>query len=207
MPQASGLEIYMNLGSAAAAFPVWWQLFSAGACRPTSLRMIETLPAGTVNCEDWSGGQAAGGIGTYNIGAVGPGTAIIKIAVAVPSSELAHLYPGVEYYAFTLTIDHAKTVGTGACSGCDAPVCIFTSVMRVLTPAFVDSAILTRGANYSGSQYATWQNGYPANIHQGPCVAALGEFCHQFYQAFSCVPYDVTPTRNTTWGAVKSLYR
>ena len=205
MEEMSGIEIYMDLGAAAVTLPAWWQFRNAGTCRQTSLNMNVTLPNGAVNCEDWSSGQAASGIGAYTIGSLGPQTAEIRAAAAVPASALAHLFPGIEYYAVTLTISHAKTVGTGACGGCETPMCIFASTVRLTTPVVGGGVVLNRGAN-SDSQYATWQNGQPTDVHRGPCFFPLGELCQTFHQSFSCV-LSTTPTRSSTWGAVKSLYR
>ena len=107
---------------------------------------------------------------------------------------------------FSLTIDHAKTVGTGACTGCNEPVCIFLSRVSLFQQGQSMAAIhLERGANFLGSQYVTWQNAYPIDVHH-ECDPSV-PFCARQYTAFGCVLAGPTSGRRSTWGAVKSLYR
>jgi hypothetical protein len=130
------------------------------------------------------------------------------MATAVPQAALASLAAGQEYFVFTVTINHAKTFGTGACTGCIEPMCIFFSGARLegAQGVLVD---LTRGANYLGSQYVTWQKGYPINVITGACGGQTGGgiFCQYTQTQFDCVLYSVTQSRGSTWGQVKSLYR
>ena len=112
---------------------------------------------------------------------------------------------GQELFVFRLRISHAKTVGTGACGGCLEPVTIFLSAVRIV-PGTAPNLTLTQGANYSGSQWVSWQQGYPVNI-QHRCSGGAPLFCFFPYTSFDCVPYSPTPSRNSTWGQVKSLYR
>src|SRR5262245_41657126 len=202
----AGVEIYMDLGIAAATFPAWWAFRKFGSCRLTSLSLVTSVPPGTANCQDWSNGQGSGGIGGYSIGSIDPTRAQLQAAIAVPSTGLAQIDPGVEYLAFSLTINHAKTVGTGACVGCAEPVCISLSFLHLASPATGSDVYLSQGANNSSSQFATWQNGYPTNVAPGGCWFPLGELCKTHHVNFTCVPYS-TPVRSSTWGAVKSLYR
>ena len=64
---------------------------------------------------------------------------------------------------------------------------------------------LDRGANFSGSQWVTWQNGYPINI-QRHCESN-DLFCSGHYNSFDCVLATPTRSHGSTWGLVKSLYR
>jgi hypothetical protein len=206
----SGMELYVDLASVSAAYPVWWQIRNTGTCRAAALGFTNSLPAGSANCVDWGEGHAVGGIGRYDIGAVGPNHARLIMAVAVPAANVTSLIPGREYFAFTATITHVKTVGTGACAGCLEPVCIFFSTVRLESPGATSTVMtLTRGANYLGSQYVTWQRGYPINIATGSCSGQEvgGTSCIEPHTSFDCVPYSATQTRGSTWGEVKSLYR
>ena len=205
----SGLQVEMDLGSVSPAWPAWWQFKNAGTCRFASLNMVSSQLVPSANCSDWSTGQATGGIGAYQIGSDGPNRTRIQLVSAVPASALATLDPGQEYFAFALTISHAKTVGTGSCDGCAEPMCIFLSGVRLLSPNSVGAvATLNRGANYSGSQYVTWQHGYPLNITHG-CGGQTGGgiFCQYQQTNFDCVLYNTTGSRGSTWATVKSLYR
>ena len=207
--QVSGLEIYVDLSAQGATLPPWWTYKNAGTCRPTSLNSNPTVPPASVICVDWSQGFASGGLAAYSMGNHGPQTARIIAGFAVPASDLADLNAGQEYYAFTMTINHAKTVGTGACAGCDVPVCIFLSRILLVTPPVVGQPSrdfqLDRGANYLGSQYVTWQNGYPINVQQQCDVPSF--LCNRHYTSFGCVLATPTSSHGSTWGQLKSSYR
>lgn len=177
---------------------------------PDLIECDDDPPVGAANCVDWSNGQALGGIGAYQIGFAAPNgssgldRAYIQMPFAVPSS--ATLQPGQEYFAFSLTINHAKTVGTGSCSGCQVPVVIFLGGIRfahVTGPGI----LLNQGANWQGSQYVSWQQGYPVDITRGCGSTGAFGYCEWPYVHFDTVPYDVTHSRPATWGELKSLYR
>jgi hypothetical protein len=89
---------------------------------------------------------------------------VTNIAAAVPATSLASLFAGQEYFVCSLTINHAKTVGTGACSGCNEPVCIVFDRLKVFTPVLANDRQLNNGANGPDSQFARWQNGEEMNV-------------------------------------------
>lgn len=200
----NGLNLYMNIGSL-DPLPSWWHFMNAGTCRQFSLSMTSVQPAGAVNCADWGSGQAAGGIGSYGIGSAGPNTAYLQMAVAVPSPVT--LLSGQEYFAFSLTINHAKTVGTGSCAGCDVPAVVYLSAVRIAGATLALDRLLTQGANGTGSQFVSWQQGYPTGVTHGCGMNFPTGGCGFPYVHFSVVPFDPTPTRAATWGQVKALYR
>jgi hypothetical protein len=202
----AGLEIYLHLGTASPALPAWWQCVNAGSCRPTAITIQVAAPLGTVTCADWASGTAAGGIGAYQLNSQGANHARIIAGVAVPAPGVA-LVAGQEYFAFRLSVSHVNSTGTGACAGCLEPACIFLSAIRVAFPSGTPSLTLTQGANYSGSQWVSWQMGYPLNIQHGCAATGGGLFCLDPTAFFDVVPYSVTAARKSTWGAVKSLYR
>lgn len=207
----SGLEGNIDLASETTALPAWWEFKSVGTCRTTSLGMGFTLPPGSTACQDWSNGQAAGGIGAYvNAGFFGSlNSRRIRFAIAVPPGGLQDLRGGQEYFVARITINHAKTVGTGACGGCLTPVCIVFSGLIVDTPTTALNTLLrlSRGANYAGSQYATWQNGYPLDIQHDCDVFRAPSNCSGPTTSFTCVLATPTNSHGSTWGAVKALYR
>jgi len=208
MPElVTGVEVSVDLASATNPIPAWWQFKNAGTCRAASLFANPTIPPGSTNCVDWADAQAAGGIGSYQVGAFGgQNSARIVMAFAVPFNALATLYAGQEYFAFQVGFNHAKTVGTGSCSGCTDPVVIFLSAIKVTTPVASADMQMNRGANWTGSQYVSWQSGYPINIVHA-CGLHFLDKCGLPYTTFNVVPYDVTNARPSTWGQVKSLYR
>ncbi|MEY4374874.1 MAG: hypothetical protein RL760_1041 [Candidatus Eisenbacteria bacterium] len=188
-PSTSGLEIVLTLASASPTMPAWWAFRNAGTCRTSALTMGFNAPTGSVNCVDWDPTNSmAGGIGAYQFpSAVGPNTSRIVAVVAVPQSALADLVTDQEYFAFRFGINHTKTVGTGACGGCEVPVCLLLQKIDVITPT--SHQALSTWWMSPDDLYATWQGGAGVSTSLGSgCPAA-------------------TPTRNATWGAIKTLYR
>ncbi len=204
----TGFEIRMDVGSLSNPLPAWWRVNFAGSCRPTGLTASLLPPAGSIACADWAGGQAGGGIAAYQLDTFNLDRARIVVGTAVPAP--VDLFAGQEYFMFSLNLTHAKTTGTGACAGCTDPVVMFLSSVNVV-PWTGPSLILNRGANYSGSQWVSWQNGYPTNVVLPPVCEfnpIIPSHCALNQTTFFTVlPYSVTPTRNSTWGQVKSLYR
>lgn len=157
-PQASGIEFTVDLTAASPSLPAWWQFKNVGTCRSTALSVNFVPNAQDVVCADWSLGMAAGGIGAYTVGSLGANTATILGAIAVPPTALSDLFAGVEYFAFNLRVANTKTVGTGACSGCQTPVCV--AIRRIkLTTQTSTSVILTDMAHAPNSNYVSWQQG------------------------------------------------
>lgn len=189
----SGLEIVMTMASATNAYPAWWSA-TAGGCRTASAINASPTPVDpvTTNCPDWSSGNAVGGLAAYRIGLFfGPNTARILMAYAVPPELRPLLLGRHEYFAFRINISHVATVGTGACAGCTTPMCIMFTSVNMVTPFGSPSPTrwLTGPANQVDSDYATWQGG--AGV-----ASTLGIGCPA-----------ATPTRTSTWGSVKALYR
>ena len=187
--QASGNEIVIDIASAGPALPAWWGFKNAGTCRTTSLGLNAIIAGSAVNCADWASGQAAGGIGAYNIGVAGANTARIVAALAVPASALADIFPGQEYFSYNMTLNSAKTVGSPSCAGCQTPVCIVFNSVKITTQVPANDRTLSGPAHGGDSDFCTWQGGVGI-------VSPRGQDCG-----------GATPTRNSTWGAVKSLYR
>ena len=184
-----GVEIVLDLATAGTTLPEWWQLLNLGVCRQLALS-IQALNGS--NCPDWAIGQASMNIAAYRVGyyaPFGPNTARVLLVNGVQPELAQDLTGGREYAVFQLTINSAKTVGSGACAGCLTPVCIVFSTLRVIRAGIVDNLLLSGPTNGIDSFYATWQGG--AGV-----VTRLGQGCPQ-----------ATPTRNATWGSVKALYR
>ena len=90
---------------------------------------------------------------------------------------------------FILKIDSQKTAGTGSCAGCAVPACLVLSSINLVRSAPAPSLRLSGPANLTDSDFVTWQGGGVPDVGGVTgCPAA-------------------TPTRRTTWGAVRTLYR
>jgi hypothetical protein len=203
----SGIECYVNIGSVSTTLPAWWHYTSAGNCRQTALAVVPGPPAGSAACESWAGaGPVSDNIAFYQLNTQGANHSRLVLVNAVQSANARDLVAGQEYHAFTLQITHAKTVGTGACGGCLEPVVIYFSAVEV-EPEVGSATRLWFGANGSESQWASWQQGYPINVGRGCTMTGGGLFCLNPSVWFDVVPYSPTPTRGTSWGQLKSLYR
>ncbi len=177
----TGMEVVVDFGTTVTDMPSWWQFYTSGACRRTSL----TASADFANypysaCRDLWGAQATGGVTVY----VQPFNNIscrsrLLMVFAWPSDAWAPVESGVEYYAFRIAITRDKTVGFGACGGCLAPVAILVSDIKLTQPAGVGDY---RIQNSADRNYVSWQGGDPWQ---------------------SCL---YVPVRNSTWGAIKSQY-
>jgi len=190
LAQVSGNEVSIDLISQDDPLPLWWDFKSPGTCRLNSLHFNTTADASDVICVDWAAGNSMGGIGAYTTGtppsmgnidpSLAPRHRRCVMALAVPPDQLVDLQGDTEYFSFNLVIDHAKTVGTGACGGCSGSVCLVLQMIDVTTPVLANN-IFMGNATTPGSNMARWQgNG---------------------------VDCSLVPVKNKTWGEVKALYR
>ena len=187
--QIAHLDGIVDLASASAALPAWWEFKNLGTCRTSSLGLNGTAGVSYTVCEDWSVGQASGAIVAYTVGTRGANTARVLLSVSVPPAALQNLAGGTEYFAFNLTLNNIATIGAGSCGGCATPVCIVLNSLKLVRGDETVAQTLTMPGNGTDSQYATWQGGGNPTVGTvSGCPAA-------------------TPTRSTTWGAVKRMYR
>jgi hypothetical protein len=176
----TGNEIVVDLRSASPVLPQWWMFKNAGTCRQTSLSANFNFVAGPYACVDYWAGRASGNIAAYQVGLGGPNRARIKLVAAIGSSTAGPVMPPAEYYSFGLVINNAKTVGDGYCDGCLEPVCIVLNSINLTQPPGFGNFFLFMPAPRN---WVVWQN---------PLIG----FCP-----------DATPTRASTWGSMKALYR
>ena len=187
----TGVEIVLDLivGDGISTIPPWWDLNSSTGCRSGSITMNPTVnPANSV-CTDWAAGAAAGGFAAYVGPAYSQGTIALENlpahrriigGFALPVADAANLLSTQEYFAFNLVIINARTLGTPSCAGCTVPACIVLNSMNVATHDIGVHENITTGT-FAGSNLATWQG--------------VGPSC------------QLVPTKRTTWGGVKALYR
>lgn len=174
-----GMEGVIDLCSMTPVLPAWWMMFVSGTCRQNAISTSFDFTSGPFTCADPWLGQAAGGM-DYTIGYSWQfNSARIRTVCAVPASAMQPIDDQSEYYAFKVTVTDINTVGTNACTGCTEDVCIILNSLKLVQQAGYGDYTLTTPIM---SQYMQWQ---------GPVL--------------NC-PF-VVPTRQTTWGQVKSLYR
>jgi hypothetical protein len=170
-----GIEVIISIAAADGRAPSWWQTFGAGGCRRGSIAATFDV-SDQMECDDPWNGQAGGGNGTG-----GPDHADMWLVAAVPPSAAHGVQSGRKYSAFKLIINHQKSNGPGACSGCETPVCIRLEAIRLVLPPRPDpqrpggvvnvNVDLTDGISGMGgaSQVATWQGG------NSNCAAGLAK--------------------------------
>lgn len=176
----AGLSAQVDITSSTPSLPDWWK-HGTGQCRTTSgLSISFDFTGGPFACADYFVGQAAGGF-AYDIGYGTANRARLRVQAAIPAGTEGPVDPGTEYYAFKANVQRAKSTGVGSCAGCSEPMCIVLNSIQLFQP--LEEGNDPEITNPANSNYVTWQS---------PVVAGC--------------PLS-TPTRNSSWGQVKSLYR
>jgi len=177
-----GISSQIDITNPAGPLPDWWKHGTA-QCRGTSgLSVLFSFnSSGLVNCVDFYQDQASGGF-QYDVAYGAPNRARLRVSCAVPIDNRGPVDPAFEYYAYRVNVQRAKSAfGTGQCVGCSQPMCIVLNDIQLFQPPDANNdPDISSPAN---SNYVTWQS---------PTVPG----CPQS-----------TPTRNSSWGQVKSLYR
>jgi hypothetical protein len=117
MTDMVGLEIEVEGQSDATSLPDWWKL-GAADCRPNGLAYSgDNSAVATETCADWNGGAGFVVPASYTWDA---DRAHVTCGYAIDASAPFSLPANVEHYAGTLTLRDTKTVGAGACAGCES---------------------------------------------------------------------------------------
>lgn len=186
MPQFNGAAVTIDLQTTGAALSPWWHMESGG-CRSGSLLWSADFSVSDLNgdpifhhCMDPWGGRAGGG-SNFSTGPLLANRARIR-GVAALSGNIA-LDNVSEAYMMQLKIANAGTVDPDGCAGCLDGACLVLQSVQLTQPLGVGDFIVT---NPLQRQHVTWQ----------ASGGSIGLGCP-----------NALPTRNATWGAVKSLYR
>jgi hypothetical protein len=175
----SANEIVLDVQTAGAALPPWWTI-GTGRCRSgSSLIGNYDFTAGPFTCLDY---WQAGAIGALSAQTPAGNRFRIKGVFALPEGDprIVPIPQGVEVYSFKVNLNHARTVGLGACAGCSTGACIVLNSIKLNQAPPAASPVVSSPAVRS---FATWQGGIG-----GDCFLA-------------------TPAKNTTWGSIKAQYR
>lgn len=187
----NGEEAVVDLQFSGATVPAWWAFLGTN-CRSTAMSADYNFLT-NFNCADYWAGGASGGV-VYQLppATSAPNRSRIKLVCAIPGTAAGPWNSKQETYAWRVTITHAKSAFTGACAGClDGACIVFNSLRLTQNP----------GANYPGS---------PTCIAGGGAKVITNPLDRNFVTWQAGVPLcgnTVTPTKNATWGQVKSLYR
>jgi hypothetical protein len=161
--------------------PAWWTFGAAPNCRAAT-SLSSAYPGGTVPgaCDNYFGDNACAGAHLPDANPAWPTQLRIRMVAAIDAGLAAPVAAGTEQYCFTLTINHARTIGTTVCGGCDVPAAFVFSSLLLSQPVGVGD--FTFEADFArGDLCAAWQGGE--------------SFC------------AYTPAKNASWGQIKSLYR
>ena len=154
----------------------YWQL-EPGACRAGQLSAgTDPSDAPPACLTGWSSPDAT--IHQYALGnrAGRDASLIVNVSFQAPVTVTDDL----EYFAFKAVLRHGKTVGSGACAGCNQAVCI----------SFGDFVLTRPTAEQNDVRI---QN--PLNRHSVEWQGTGNPYCCN------------VPIRATTWGTIKGLYR
>jgi hypothetical protein len=124
----TGMELKIDGVSCSSEIPTWWHFKNVGACRQFAMSASGAQGIESPGCANLWPPTPAGGIASFNLmlfqdPAPRP-TFRMFVIYGVPSAEKFQISPGQETFVARVAITHAKTVGPGACSGCDTPLSI-----------------------------------------------------------------------------------
>jgi len=190
------------------SLPDWWQLYNAGSCRQTALSCsFDFLSSPNVSCTDPWQGQAGGGVAAYYTAAYPPPSPLpptssraLQIKVGGALASPVPLPAGTEYYAFRLTLSHAKSKGVDACTGCTVGLCLLLDKITLYPQSGPTVTLYADHVQpsdpYAGTEMATWE-----------CADGRAYGSEGFNFACVAVQNCSVPVRNRTWGSIKALYR
>ena len=201
-PAFVGFEAVVDLKSTTDALPDWWQFFNPGSCREQSLSVSADFGASPhTQCADPFGGPTRGGIAGYLTSTTIPPApygppAYERLKCAFATDDVRPVLNGVEYFAFTIRIDGGHSTGAGACAGCNVPVCLLLTEIKVVE----NTGPYERLSHPIQNQLIGWQCGQGSASHDLWGQAWLNTCATHGAPCF-------TPARNRTWGGIKALYR
>src|SRR5262249_13772516 len=132
--------------------PPWWS-FASGGCRALRLSASSDFTTGFESCADPWLGQGVAAV-TYQPNVPLPNMARIRAQCAVAEANAIEVVEGTQYYDFPLLVNNAKTIGAGACGGCDPGNCILIQTVKLIQPAGVGDYFLGSVADHG---FVTWQ--------------------------------------------------
>jgi len=135
---AVGFVARVDITAEGDSLPAWWRFDGPNTCRTGLSASFGFASDPNTICVDPLLSQATGALAGYRtvwtnpqVPGENPATAQALVIAAVREDQTQTLIAGTEYYAFKLTLNSSKTVGTGACAGCSTPVCLTVSEIEV----------------------------------------------------------------------------
>jgi len=131
------MDAKLDLQSDSPQLPDWWQFTCPAGCRAGSMSVSADFTGAPGGCADPWLGRAQ--VTWYWVTAAIPGPyqpvtapsrARLKVSMEFPQVTFI---PNQEYYAFRVTLNYARSTGSGACAGCATPVTIVFNDLWILT--------------------------------------------------------------------------
>lgn len=192
----TGFEVQMDFLSADGVLPDWWQFHNTGTCRERALVATAFVPPNVQACLSPYGSVIEGGMtGLFSLYDGGP--ARLSSVWSAPTGETMSIAAGQEYFVQLFAAGHDKTTGAGSCAGCATPLCIGVHSL-VVTRSQGLSPIRVQEEPYPGSSTVSWQGASAGSTIENAGASGPG-------RTLACSA--AVPARNSTWGAIKSLYR
>lgn len=177
----TGIDARIRVWPPTPSLPPWWAL-GTGGCRSASLR-VQAFAPGTSACPTpWTPEH-------FTFVEFNAAAQEIRAAVNLNHGQEHPLDPAVEYYGLRLTINHAKSAGSGACEGCSMPVGMYLSRLWMF-----QGAEFTFVFPLPEVPYVNWQCSGGPVVEQGVVTG---------WQFTDCA----TPAQGRTWGQIKALFR
>jgi hypothetical protein len=186
--------LYVDVYQLSAGLDPWWQFTDppVTGCRALNTWALDMANAASANCTRsyWGEVGSPSSAARWFYPSYMANHATLRLLVAV-DAQIAAATPqigaGEESHIFGARLGRALSTGAGSCAGClNAAHLYFAQADLFQTNGdnFVIDGVGASNHPIAGQKCVGWQN-------------AAGPFC----------PPDVTPTRNATWGSIKSLYR
>lgn len=177
----------MDVQTDAATIPDWWRGDQTG-CRTGAMTALMDNTVASSCATIWDSGST---VAVFQVMATDPSrtgndvpvnrvrfNAVGALTVAAPLTADGTTELGVVKFS----VSRAKSVGTGACTGCSAAACLVLNEVNLLhETSGLPPVVITNGS--TTNRMVTYNSG------------------------LSLVCPDAVPVRNHTWGSVKALYR
>lgn len=190
IPNFNAAAVIIDFTASGTALPAWWNV-QPGGCRAGHAAPAWNGTSGGTCHTVWDIFAAATGFSPlvadqWQLGLHGANSIRYNggAAIGTPDTQpaLDAAYGIYEWGICLITVDYTKTTSLGACAGCATPVCVVLNEVDLQQSGNPNPIVnTTPGSGFN------WVN---LNSFTGTqiCPAA-------------------TPTRNQTWGSLKSLYR
>ena len=178
----TGIDARIRIWPPTPPLPPWWA-FAPGGCRSASLRVQPFAPSASPCPTPWT-------TELFTFVEFDPIAQEIRAAVNLNHGQEHPLDPAVTYYGLRLTINHAKSTGSGACEGCSMPAGMYLARLWMF-----QGADATFEFPLPEVEYVNWQcDGSPMLGSESQVVGWTFTNC-------------ATPAQGRTWGQIKALFR